>query len=96
MASLYADENVRYPVVATLRAMGHDVLTCQEAGRAEQGIDDPTVLADAHRMGRVLLTQNRDDFKKLHKRGLPHQPAADHRRGRRGRSPGQGSDWLLS
>src|SRR3954454_23953565 len=73
MASFYADENFRHPVVAALRAMGHDVLTCQEAGRAEQGIDDPTVLADAHRMARVLLTQSRDDFKKLHKRGLPHQ-----------------------
>jgi hypothetical protein len=73
MASFYADENFRYPVVAVLRTMGHDVLTCQEAGRAEQGIDDPSVLADAHRMGRILLTQNRDDFKKIHRQGLPHQ-----------------------
>jgi predicted nuclease of predicted toxin-antitoxin system len=73
MAAFYADENFRYPVVTALRRLGHDVLTCQEAGRADQGIDDEIVLNDALRMGRILLTQNRDDFKKLHKSGLPHQ-----------------------
>ncbi len=73
MASCYADENFRYPVVEALRRLGHDVLTCQEARRAEQGIDDEIVLADAMRMSRILLTQNRDDFKKLHRSGLPHQ-----------------------
>jgi hypothetical protein len=35
MAAFYADENFRYPVVAALRLLGHDVLTCQEAGRAD-------------------------------------------------------------
>ena len=73
MAAFYGDENFRYPVVEALRRLGHDVLTCQEAGRAEQGIDDEIVLDDALRMGRILLTQNRDDFKKLHRNGLPHQ-----------------------
>ena len=73
MAAFYADENFRYPVVAALRLLGHDVLTCQEAGRADQGIEDATVLADALSMNRVLLTQNRNDFKKLHRQGLPHQ-----------------------
>jgi predicted nuclease of predicted toxin-antitoxin system len=73
MASLYADENFRYPVVDALRRLGHDVLTCQEAGRAGQSIDDPDVLSDASRMGRILLTQNRDDFRKLHRKGLPHK-----------------------
>ncbi len=53
--------------------MGHDVLTCQEAGRAGQGIDDDIVLDDARERSRILLTQNRDDFKKLHSKGLPHQ-----------------------
>lgn len=71
MAAFYADENFRYPVVTALRLLGHDVLTCQEAGRADQGIDDATVLADAHRMDRILLTQNRNDFKNLHRKGLP-------------------------
>jgi|BogFormECP12_OM1_1039635.scaffolds.fasta_scaffold16771_3 uncharacterized protein with PIN domain len=73
MAAFYADENFRYPVVAALRLLGHDVLTCQEAGRADQGIDDSTVLADALSRNRILLTQNRNDFKKLHRQGLPHQ-----------------------
>ena len=73
MASSYADENFRHPVVASLRLLGHDVLTCQEAGRADQGIDDSTVLADALRRNRIVLTQNRNDFKKLHRQGLPHQ-----------------------
>ncbi len=42
MARLYADENFSLPVVEQLRQLGHDVLTCQEAGQADQGIpDDP-------------------------------------------------------
>jgi hypothetical protein len=73
VAAFYGDENFRYPVVEALRRLGHDVLTCQEAGRADQGIDDETVLNDALRLGRIVLTQNRDDFKKLHRNGLRHQ-----------------------
>ena len=73
MASFYADDNFRYPVVEELRGLGHDVLTSQEAGRAGQGIDDEIVLDDARAMSRILLTQNREDFKKLHRKGLPHQ-----------------------
>jgi hypothetical protein len=73
VASFYADENFRYPVVDELRRLGHDVLTTQDAGRAGEGIDDETVLADAQARSRILLTQNRGDFKKLHKKGLPHQ-----------------------
>jgi hypothetical protein len=72
VASFYADEKFRYAVVEELRRLGHDVLTCQEAGRAGQGIDDDTVLDDARDMRRIVLTQNRDDFKKLHRTGLPH------------------------
>ena len=73
MASFYADENFRYPVVEALRRLGHDVLTCEEAGRAGQGIPDEEVLADAAAMDRILLTQDRDDFIALHRRGLPHR-----------------------
>jgi Domain of unknown function (DUF5615) len=73
VALLYADENFRYPVVEELRELGHDVLTSQEAGRAGHGIDDEVVLDDAHSVSRILLTQNRDDFKKLHRSGLPHR-----------------------
>jgi len=73
VASFYSDENFRYPVVEQLRRLGHDVLTAQEAGRAGQGIDDDIVLDDARVMSRILLTQNRENFKKLHRKGLPHR-----------------------
>ena len=72
MASFYADENFRYPVVEELRKLGHDVLTTREADRAGQGIGDEAVLDEARAMARILLTQNRGDFKKLHKEGAPH------------------------
>jgi hypothetical protein len=73
LAAFYADENFRYPVVEALRRLGHDVLTCQEMGRANQGIPDDRVLADALAMGRILLTQDRGDFIHLDRQGLPHQ-----------------------
>ena len=72
MATFYADENFRYPVVEALRRRGHDVLTCHEAGRANLGLGDEIVLTDALNFGRIVLTQNCDDFKHLHRQGLPH------------------------
>jgi hypothetical protein len=72
VALFYANENFRHPVVEELRKLGHDVLTAHEAGRAGQGIDDEIVLADARASSRILLTQNRDEFKKLHKKALAH------------------------
>jgi len=72
LADFYADENFRYPVVEALRRRGHDVLTCREAGRADQGIDDDVVLADALALGRIVLTQNCADFKHFHRNGQPH------------------------
>ena len=45
MARLYANENFPHPVVAELRRLGHDVLTIQETGRAEQALVDEDVLA---------------------------------------------------
>lgn len=72
MAAFYSDENFRLPVVEALRRLGHDVVTCQEAERAGIGIGDEVVLGDALAMERILLTQNRDDFKRLHRKGLPH------------------------
>ena len=73
MASFYGDENFRYPVVAALRRLGHDVLTCQEAGRAGQGIEDDVVLADALALGRIVLTENRKHFIRLHNSGQDHR-----------------------
>lgn len=67
MARLYADEQYPYPVVELLRALGHDVLTVQEAGRANQKIPDPDVLAFASSEKRAVLTENRKDFFRLHR-----------------------------
>jgi predicted nuclease of predicted toxin-antitoxin system len=64
MARLYADEQFPRPVVEHLRSLGHDVLTVQEADNA--GKSDAEVLAFAIANNRVVLTQNRRDFVKLH------------------------------
>ena len=66
MADLYADEDFPQPAVEALRALGHDVLTAGEDGRAGQGISDADVLGRATALGRAVLTHNRDDFRKLH------------------------------
>jgi predicted nuclease of predicted toxin-antitoxin system len=70
MASLYADEQFPRPVVKLLRDLGHNVLTVQEAGNA--GLPDPEVLDFAILNQRTVLTQNRRDFKRLHKLRLDH------------------------
>jgi hypothetical protein len=70
MASFYADENVPFPLVDALRALGHDVLTALD-GRANQGIDDRDVLDRATALGRTVLTNNRKDFHRLHR----HRPS---------------------
>lgn len=67
MARLYADEQYPYPVVEFLRALGHDVLTVQEAGKANQKIPDPDVLAFATSENRAVITENRKDFFRLHR-----------------------------
>ncbi|MEG4031589.1 MULTISPECIES: DUF5615 family PIN-like protein [unclassified Microcoleus] len=67
MARLYADEQYPYPVVELLRALGHDVLTVQEAGRANQKIPDSDVLAFATSEKRAVITENRKDFFRLHR-----------------------------
>ena len=76
---LYADEQFPYPVVKCLRDLGHDVLTVQEAGKANQRVPDDEVLAFAtenvrealRNVNRAVVTQNRKDFILLH-RLQPH------------------------
>ena len=68
---LYADEQFPYPVVKCLRDLGHDVLTVQEAGKANQRVPDDEVLAFATENDRAVVTQNRKDFILLH-RLQPH------------------------
>ena len=72
MARLYADENVPQRLTETLRALGHDVLTALDDGRANLGIPDPDVLARAVALGRAVVTGNRRDFHQLHRRAPDH------------------------
>jgi predicted nuclease of predicted toxin-antitoxin system len=67
MARLYADEQFPFQVVECLRELAHDVLTVQEAGKANQRIPDDEVLEDASSNERAVLTLNRRDFKRLHR-----------------------------
>lgn len=50
-----------------LRNVGHDVLTVQEAGKANLKIPDEEVLAFAVSEARAVLTLNRQDFFRLHR-----------------------------
>ena len=67
MARFYADEQFPFQVVELLRGWGHDVLTVQEAGRANRRIPDDEVLAFAIGQERAILTINRGDFIRLHR-----------------------------
>ena len=73
MAKLYANENFPLKVVEALRTLGHDVLTSQEAGKANLSIKDVEVLAFATENERALLTINRRDFIHLHRQGGRHE-----------------------
>jgi hypothetical protein len=44
MTHLNSNENFPLPVVEELRQLGHDVLTIQEAGQANQAMSDESVL----------------------------------------------------
>ncbi len=67
---LYADEDFDFPVVETLRSLGHDVLTAQDDGQAGQ--PDSAILARAHTLGRAVLTRNRRDYEHLNRQGADH------------------------
>ena len=69
---LYMDEDVPLPVTVMLRAAGHDVLTASEAGMARRRIPDVEQLRFATTHGRTLITMNRNDFSKLHRRIETH------------------------
>ncbi len=69
---LYSNENFDYQVVVLLRVLGHDVLTSQDAGNANQRIADEEVLQFSTTENRALLTFNRKDFFKLHESFSAH------------------------
>ena len=72
MAALYTNENFPLQLAELLREMGHDVLTSQAAGNANQRIPDTEVLEFAAKSGRILLTLNRRDFIALHQKMPEH------------------------
>src|SRR5688572_11090224 len=67
---LFADEDFDHRVVARLREFGHDVITAMEVRR--RGVTDEEQLAYATAEGRALITFNRSDFHRLHRRGPNH------------------------
>jgi uncharacterized protein with PIN domain len=72
VARFYADEQFPYLTSYHLRTLGHDVLTVQEAGNANQSIPDESVLEFATQEGRAILTLNRRDFIRLHNQNSEH------------------------
>ena len=70
---LYADEQFPWPVVKILRTLKYDILTVQDAGKAEQKISDPEVLRYAISLNRAVLTMNRRDFIRLHAQTPQHK-----------------------
>jgi len=72
MARLYSNENFPLPVVERLRTLGHDVLTTQEAGKADQAVPDDEVLRFATGENRAVLTINRRHFIRIHREGTQH------------------------
>ncbi len=73
MARLYSNENFPLPVVLELRRLGHDVVTIQEAGLANQELPDDQVLAEAAADRRAVLTINRKHFIHLHRDSSQHE-----------------------
>ena len=58
---ILADENIREPILSTLRAAGHDVASVWEDSPST---DDPVNLARAVAENRLLITYD-DDYEKL-------------------------------
>lgn len=72
MARLYSNENFPIPVVEELRRLGHDILTIQETGKANQEVPDDQILAFACAENRAVLTINRKHFIRLHRKQQDH------------------------
>ena len=66
MARFYSDEDFPHKAVLHLRHLGHDVLTIQESGLANQRTPDSVVLDFAMSQRRAVLTMNRRHFIRLH------------------------------
>lgn len=72
IARLYSNENFPLPVVIALRALGHDVLTSNDAGKTNEAIPDDEVLRFAIENQCAVITHNRQDFIRLHRQNPGH------------------------
>jgi hypothetical protein len=71
MARLYADEHSPLKLTMALRALGHDRLTVQKAGNADQRVSDESVLAYMTEDKRAVIRMNYRHFIRLHQQ-LPN------------------------
>jgi len=62
---LFTDEHIFGDLARLLRSRGFDAESCQEAGRANQGIPDEDHLVYASQHDMAVLTFNRSDFLRL-------------------------------
>lgn len=69
---LLADENFSQQSVEVLRELGYDVVTLVDLGLANQALPDDQVLQTAISLDRCILTFNRLDFIKLHRKNAKH------------------------
>jgi len=70
MARLYADEHVPFELIQEICTTGHDVTSVVQARRC--GGSDDQVLTDATSDDRAVLTFDRWDFERLHRRRPLH------------------------
>lgn len=74
---LFTDEMISPDLAVELRRRGYDVLSCHEAGRANQAIPDPDQLEYAAQNERAILTFNTRHFIRLdQERRAAQQPHA--------------------
>ncbi len=62
---VFTDEHIFRYLARALRGRGYDAESCQEAGRASQGISDEGQLVYASQSTRAVLTENARDFLRL-------------------------------
>jgi uncharacterized protein with PIN domain len=62
---LYLDHDVDVALAGRLRGLGHDVVITREVGRTESSDEQQLVFATYE--GRLFLTHNRRDFRRLHR-----------------------------
>jgi predicted nuclease of predicted toxin-antitoxin system len=72
VARLYADRTIPVSCCKITAKFGNDVLTVQEAGKANQKIPDEEVLEFAISNNRAVLTLKRPDFIRLHRFNSDH------------------------